>query len=790
MKISTTALSAAAIFVSAVPTAEAINPHSSWADSYSANGKCYIDSTFDHGAGDLVVQTPIGPRTVRQVAGILGPGPGSHGNPRYNDVQCGHGPANDAGDEDPDVCPGRVDRGSAGCFTKGPRWDFSHLVISDTYVPPTTPDEVVTVEPTPVDSRCNRPFTTSGSNARQQFESTCGIAKPKDCDMVILDNVRTLMCANYQIGSGAPAGVPKRETLLGEPTTQPIPEETPTPVDPPRPLPPLTPPAEIVPPPRPEPELPSPGVTEVRPVKTVGNNARAQIRAVVGSAPIDCDMINGTLTCANYVLGSGAPHGVPRLSELNAAVTEEPTPEGSNTPPPVDPVDPNPSQPTPAGEIVVNAMNFVRQKDAGSKSWTTVTFKGETGLSLLPDTRRSHSDPIIAGINFWDYPDISTPYVEYVVEVPRAANYAVEVSIFSQNTEDNGAHVAVNGTWIVKRLQWCDGKGNWTYSGKVRTSANHCGVPNKNIVTLKQGRNTIWVGAREDGLTFNEFRLLPTNVAAPVEETGGYVSPLLPAKDYRHTLSQGYVDGDLLALHYDLQGDPDDLQAMLFTKHLLDRRPNIDYTVTIGTVAGVGHNREMVPGAADFTRQLFGEFFNARDNLDQAINGSATSWQLTLNSGGRVHVAEGGPSDFTALVIRELLRRNVDKSLLKNIRVIQHSGENGWNENNTDDDALMTVRRYATYIRIDNGNHDNYTSNFLVGGWNSTFHNSEGVEFRRRASNDKYASLWSTAFQRMKQRRGHERPDASDAVEVMWALGLPKSYAPDMNAFAEKYFDK
>ena len=97
-----------------------------WADSYSHNGVCYIDSTFDHGVGDKKVNG----YTVRELARLLPKGPGKAGNPLYNDVQCGNGPANNAGDED--LCPGRVDLpGLQGCTDKGPAWDWGSLPKDD-----------------------------------------------------------------------------------------------------------------------------------------------------------------------------------------------------------------------------------------------------------------------------------------------------------------------------------------------------------------------------------------------------------------------------------------------------------------------------------------------------------------------------------------------------------------------------------------------------------------------------------------------------------------------------------
>ncbi|MEN0063230.1 MAG: hypothetical protein AAGA48_13835 [Myxococcota bacterium] len=98
-------------------------PGPGWSDSYSVDGRCYCDTTYDHDIGDVMVDTPVGPRTVRQICEAIGPGPGADGNPVYNDVQCGNGPPNNAGDED--WCPGRVDQGKDGCCTTGPTWDLS-----------------------------------------------------------------------------------------------------------------------------------------------------------------------------------------------------------------------------------------------------------------------------------------------------------------------------------------------------------------------------------------------------------------------------------------------------------------------------------------------------------------------------------------------------------------------------------------------------------------------------------------------------------------------------------------
>jgi len=100
----------------------AVTPGPKWKDSYSVNGQCYCDTTYDHEAGGIVVETPAGNRTVKQICEKIGPGPGAGTNPAYNDVQCGNGPPNNAIDEV--LCPGRVDMGSDGCSIIGPTWNL------------------------------------------------------------------------------------------------------------------------------------------------------------------------------------------------------------------------------------------------------------------------------------------------------------------------------------------------------------------------------------------------------------------------------------------------------------------------------------------------------------------------------------------------------------------------------------------------------------------------------------------------------------------------------------------
>ncbi|MCG8700157.1 MAG: T9SS type A sorting domain-containing protein [Bacteroidales bacterium] len=114
-------------------------PKPGWKDSYSAGGKCYCASNFDHGIGKKKVNTPAGKKTVKEVCKKIGKGPGAGKNPKYNDIQCGNGPANNAADEK--CCPGRVDMGKKGCKIKGPKWDLSVFKSADMEIEASTTTE-------------------------------------------------------------------------------------------------------------------------------------------------------------------------------------------------------------------------------------------------------------------------------------------------------------------------------------------------------------------------------------------------------------------------------------------------------------------------------------------------------------------------------------------------------------------------------------------------------------------------------------------------------------------------
>jgi hypothetical protein len=96
---------------------------------------------------------------------------------------------------------------------------------------------------------------------------------------------------------------------------------------------------------------------------------------------------------------------------------------------------------------------------------------GGAYLEILPDTRRTHDDPLVPGENFTNEPG-HVGVLHYKVHVTTAGRYYVWVRAYSTGTEDNGLHVGLNGRWPAsgQRMQWCEGKDSWRWESRQRTA--------------------------------------------------------------------------------------------------------------------------------------------------------------------------------------------------------------------------------------------------------------------------------------------------------------------------------
>jgi hypothetical protein len=148
------------------------------------------------------------------------------------------------------------------------------------------------------------------------------------------------------------------------------------------------------------------------------------------------------------------------------------------------------------GMLAVEAEYFFKQTKTNVRQWYRVSRdewprvgRDEDGphcknagnnayLEILPDTRVTHDDKLMAGENFSNAPG-QIAVLHYRVWINNPGKYYVWVRAYSSGTEDNGIHVGLNGDWpeTGQRLQWCDGKNTWRWESKQRTQELHCGEP-------------------------------------------------------------------------------------------------------------------------------------------------------------------------------------------------------------------------------------------------------------------------------------------------------------------------
>ncbi len=178
------------------------------------------------------------------------------------------------------------------------------------------------------------------------------------------------------------------------------------------------------------------------------------------------------------------------------------------------------------GFVMIEAEHYVSQSEDEIRKWYIIdsgfseniqgfnknySSSASSGkyLMLLPDTRVTHDDKLIQGENFTNEPG-KMAILDYPVYFENPGKYYVWVSAFSTGSEDNGLHVGINKQWPESgaRMQWCDGKNQWTWASKQRTNEVHCGVERLIYLDVPStGQHTISFSMREDGFRFDRFAL-------------------------------------------------------------------------------------------------------------------------------------------------------------------------------------------------------------------------------------------------------------------------------------------
>ncbi|MFP4845003.1 hypothetical protein [Winogradskyella sp. PE311] len=172
-----------------------------------------------------------------------------------------------------------------------------------------------------------------------------------------------------------------------------------------------------------------------------------------------------------------------------------------------------------------------------------------TYVEILPDTRVTHSDKLVQGENFSNAPG-KMCVLHYKVRFNNPGRYYVWVRAYSTGSEDNGIHVGLNGEWPEhgQRMQWCDGKKQWTWASKQRTKEEHCGVPKEIYLDIeKAGIHDIQFSMREDGFEFDKFILTKDSTYIPKDE-GPKVTTLWPLRSYFKQVGASHIANKTLPI--------------------------------------------------------------------------------------------------------------------------------------------------------------------------------------------------------------------------------------------------
>ncbi|MEM9719837.1 MAG: DUF5060 domain-containing protein [Bacteroidota bacterium] len=142
-------------------------------------------------------------------------------------------------------------------------------------------------------------------------------------------------------------------------------------------------------------------------------------------------------------------------------------------------------------------------------------------VEILPDTRTTHDDKLIAGTNFMNKAG-KMAILHYKVYIHNPGRYYVWVRTHSTGTEDNGIHVGIDDTWPEhgQRMQWT-AKNKWFWNNKQRTKEVHTGVPMEIYLDINTpGPHELQFSMREDGFEFDKFILAKDPEYRPQQNSG------------------------------------------------------------------------------------------------------------------------------------------------------------------------------------------------------------------------------------------------------------------------------
>jgi len=129
---------------------------------------------------------------------------------------------------------------------------------------------------------------------------------------------------------------------------------------------------------------------------------------------------------------------------------------------------------------------------------------------------------------------------------------------------------------------------------------------------------------------------------------------------------------DLVALHFDHAPDRDDGHAAVAALMVVNKL-GLNVHVVAGTYGEYSRDR-FVGASVGLMNSVWGsQWHNAHRNFAATVSSAADRWSSVIAGGGTVWIAEGGPSDFTAAVLRRIHSVYPNVNTSQRIALVQHS---------------------------------------------------------------------------------------------------------------------
>ena len=244
--------------------------------------------------------------------------------------------------------------------------------------------------------------------------------------------------------------------------------------------------------------------------------------------------------------------------------------------------------------------------------------------------------------------------------------------------------------------------------------------------------------------------------SAPVFETAALpdAAPLDPS-------------ADVLSLHFDYF-HRDDGHAAVASRELttwFGLTPHV-----VGGTAASDFDGYIHPFGSVMDTTWGDQWFDARTDRQNTVLATVDRWLSAIDAGGQVWIAEGGVSDFTAEVLRDMIARRPELDTAAVVHVVQHSTSN---EVGTVPENLEYVAANTTYLRIEDGNETNGSANLK----------QTSEQFTAAALAGRHGQSWAAAFDYL----AADRLDFSDTVEVLHILGIPLDQVASPDDFAGRF---